>query len=281
MPTIPQAFQSFLDSVEITPKQRKDANEQHTRLRTMLKKRMNVEDNFLSGSYSRKTAIRPLNDIDVFLVLKPERGFDVTVPVATILGKIKQVLDDAHDGKSALSQNSSVNIEFSGTGVAYDVVPAFLLRRDVYQVPDRQTGRWVKTNPKLHKQLANKANKRANGKLKPLIKALKHANTHHRRLARSFHLEVLSWKILKRDPGPFLDGLVTLLQGCADRICAPCMDPANLGPDIRPEPERCEAAQAWLARMAKLAAEAKALDEAKRTSDAHAKLREVFGPQWR
>ncbi|MCX4242512.1 SMODS domain-containing nucleotidyltransferase [Paraliomyxa miuraensis] len=281
MMTIPQTFQSFLSSLELTTKQRKEANEQHIRLRIELQKRMKVEDNFLSGSYARKTAIRPLGDIDVFVVFERRPGFDPTIPIPTILGEVKRVLDQAFPSKSALSQNRSVNIEFSGTGIAYDVVPAFSSRPGVYMVPDRETGRWVKTNPKIHAELATQANERAGKKLKPLLKAVKHANVHHRKLARSFHLEVLSWKILTRDPGPYLDGLVALLQGLAQRIDEPCIDPANLGPDIRPEPDRCRAAKEWLGRMAKLAAEAKVLDDAKQATAAHAKLRQIFGDQWR
>ena len=113
------------------------------------------------------------------------------------------------------------------------------------------------------------------------MKAVKHANLHHGKLARSFHLEVLSWKVLTRDPGSYLVGLVSLLDGLAARICEPCLDPASLGPDIRPPQGRCEAARAWLAKLAKLAAEAKAFDDAGRTAEAQAKLREIFGPQWR
>lgn len=278
--SIPQAFQSFLASLEPTPKQRKEANLQHVRLRTELQQRMKVVDNFLSGSYARKTAIRPLGDIDVMLVLEPRPGLDPTIPVPTILGEMKRVLDDAFPGKSARVQNRSVNVEFAGTGIGYDVVPAFVSRPGVYSVPDRQTGRWVKTNPKIHAELAAKANERAGQKLNPLVKAVKHANVHHRKLARSFHLEVLAWKILTRDPGPYLDGLVVLLQGLAAKIGGPCIDPANLGGDIGPEPAERKAAQAWLERMAKLAAAAKALDDAKQTEAAHAQLRQIFGPQW-
>jgi len=280
--TIPQTFHSFLSSLDLTPKQRKDANDQHIHLRTQLQQRMSVQENFLSGSYARGTAVRPLNDIDIFLVLKPKPGFDPTIPTTTILGEVKRVLDqEIYQGKIALSQNRSVNVAFSGTGIAYDVVPAFPSRLGVYMVPNRETGRWVKTNPKIHAELATQANERAGKKLKPLLKAVKHANIRHRKLARSFHLEVLSWKILTTDPGNYLQGLVTLLAGLAARICDACPDPANLGPDIRPEQQKCEAARDWLMQMSKLASEAKALDDAKKTVEAHGKLREIFGEQWR
>jgi predicted nucleotidyltransferase len=281
MTTIKETFQNFITSLALTPKQRENASKQHINLRTQLQQRMGVQDNFLSGSYARKTAIRPLNDIDVFLVLQPRRGLDTTIPPSTILAEVKGVLEATFAGKSALSQNRSVNIAFSGTGIAYDIVPAFTSRPGVYTVPDRDTGRWIKTNPKVHADMSTQANDRADKKLKPLLKAVKHANVQHGKLARSFHLEVLSWKILTADPGPYLDGLVRLLDGLATRICDPCLDPASLGQDIRPAQHKCEAARVWLKEMASLAREAKALDGRKREAEAHAKLRRIFGEQWR
>lgn len=281
-PKIPQAFHEFLMSLELTPKQRKDASEQHTFLRTQLQQRMSVKDNFLSGSYKRGTAVRPLSDIDVFVVLEPKPGIlDVTIPTTTVLAEVERVLASIYPGKTARSQNRSVNITFTGTGIAYDIVPAFISRPGVYMVPDRETGRWVKTNPKVHADMSTQANERAGKKLKPLLKAVKHANLQHGKPARSFHLEVLSWKILTADPGSYLAGLVTLLDGLAARICEPCLDPASLGPDIRPAPAKCEAARTMLTKLAKLAAEAKALDEAKEPAEAHAKLRAIFGAEWR
>ena len=69
MLTIAQAFQQFLESLELTPKQREKASNQHRHMREQLQGRLDVADNFLSGSYKRSTAVRPLNDIDIFLVL--------------------------------------------------------------------------------------------------------------------------------------------------------------------------------------------------------------------
>ena len=280
MSTIPQTFHGFLSSLELTEKQRKDASDQHIYLRTQLQQRMSVQDNFLSGSYARNTAIRPLDDIDVFLVLQPRPGYARPHPL-TILTEVKGILEKTYIGKTALSQNRSVNIEFTGTGIAYDVVPAFQARPDVYVVPDRDTGAWIETNPKIHADRSTQANDRASKKLKPLLKAVKHANRLHGRLARSFHLEVLSWDILTYDPGSYLDGLVALLNGLVARICNSCPDPAGLGPDIRPPLEKCLAARNKLAEMASLATEAKMLDDYGRTAEAHAKLRSIFGEQWR
>lgn len=280
MQTIAQAFANFMPTLELTEAQSQAAIDQHTYLREQLQQRMSVRANFLSGSYARKTAVRPLNDIDVFLVLTPTRALNADTSPAKVLAEVKRVLEEIYTAKVADPQARSVNIEFAGTGLAYDVVPAFEKRADVYTIPDVDASRWIETNPKVHKEMSTAANEQAAKKLKPLLKAVKHANNRHGNAARSFHLEVLTWKVLTYDPGSYMDGLVTLLDGLARRVCDPCPDPAGLGADIRPAPDRCERARVWLDKMAALAREAKQLSEDGRTGEAHFKMREILGEQW-
>ncbi len=280
MQTIAQAFATFMPTLELTEAQSQAAIDQHTYLREQLQQRMDVEANFLSGSYARKTAVRPLNDIDVFLVLTPTRTLNTSTPPPKVLAEVKRVLEEIYAAKVANPQARSVNIEFTGTRIAYDVVPAFAKRTDVYTIPDADASNWIETNPKIHKEMSTAANELAAKKLKPLLKALKHANNRHGNPARSFHLEVLTWNVLTGDPGPYMDGLVTLLDGLARRICDPCPDPAGLGADIRPAFERCEKARTWLGEMAALAREAKQLSEDGRTGEAHFRMRKILGEQW-
>lgn len=285
MRTIPQAFEEFLQSLELTPKERDDAIRQHTNLRKELQDRLDVGTTFLSGSYARSTAVRPLNDIDVFAVLKPNDEINRDAKPLAVLGKVQKALEEAYSGKTALVQSRSVNIEFSGTGIAYDVVPAFEDRRDVYVIPDRDVDEWIETNPREHAKLSTEANEAANKKLKPLVKAIKRSNYEHRdeddhKPARSFHLEVLSWSILTEDPGSYHDGLITLLEGLKDRMEDDCPDPAGFGSSIQPSSERCAKAKEWAGDMLVLAKDAKRLADDGRTSEAHYKLRELFGSDW-
>lgn len=280
MKTIRQAFQEFLQTLELTDKEQERASEQHPRVREALQQRLDVDDNFLSGSYKRNTAIRPLNDIDLFIVLKEVDGLDRGSQPHDVLSKIKETLEDTWSGKEAVLQDRSVNIEFSGSGIAYDVVPAFVDTADVYLIPDRSATTWIRTNPKIHAEKSTAANEKAGKMLKPLVKALKQANREHDAGCRSFHLEVLSWSVLTAVPDSYLDGFITLVDGAAARITLACPDPAGLGPDIQPSRERCAAAQTWLQKMATLAREAKTLADDGKTGAAHGKLREVFGSQW-
>ncbi len=280
MLTITQAFATFLPTLELTDAERQAASDQHIYLREQLQQRMSVQDNFLSGSYARKTAVRPLNDIDVFLVLTPTPTLNANTAPRLVLAEVKRVLEGIYHEKVATTQARSINIEFAGTGIAYDVVPAFYKRADVYTIPDAEASRWIETNPRVHAEMSTAANEQAAKKLKPLLKAVKHANNRNGNAARSFHLEVLSWKVLTGDPGSYMDGMVTLLDGLARRICDPCPDPAGLGADIRPPLPRCEVARTWLNKMAVLAREARQLANDGRTGEAHARMRAILGEQW-
>lgn len=282
MKKIPEAFQDFLSRLELTESERDEASRQHTNMREQIQKKMEVVDNFLSGSYGRRTAIRPLNDIDIFVVRKSATGPGARyVTPSEMIAEMKVTLEGIYPGKKATVSARAVNMEFLGSGIAYDVVPAFAAEADVYLIPDVEKNEWVRTNPKIHQAKSTEANLRAKGKLIPLLKAVKHANNQHGRLARSFHLEVLSWQVVTADPGAYLDGLVMLLDGLAQRVCLPCPDPAGLGPAIQPSLAKCQAAQKWLNEMAGLARAAQLLDSLNRLEEAHAALQKIFGEAWR
>ena len=77
------------------------------------------------------------------------------------------VLDDFHDalvrkyGKDAVrKQGRSINIDFGVVVdaedntdyrvLSVDAVPAFAEGDDDYEIPDIDSGKWIKTNPKIH-----------------------------------------------------------------------------------------------------------------------------------
>lgn len=284
MMTVAQALESFISGLELSDKESAAASNQQTYLRTQLQQRLRVEDVFLSGSYARNTAIRPLNDIDVFLVLNRAAHMNLrSGRPGDTLGLIQRTLAEIYVNKApARLQARSVNIEFTGTGIAYDVVPAFLdaSNAGVYEIPDVTGGCWVRTNPKIHREKSTASNERAGKKLKPLVKAAKHWNARSGKPMRSFHLEVLAGRVLNQDPGSYLEGLTQLFAGLRDAVLSPCPEPAGLGPNLEEgAPDRFVARQ-------KLAEAADTLTEAKRAAEdgkaglAHGLLHGLFGPEY-
>lgn len=285
--TLKQAIHEFISALELSEAERDEAKRQHTYLREGLSRRLDLDPDygtFLTGSYARSTAIRPLDDVDVFCVLARSKIADPeALTPSDALELIKKVLDEQYPGKAADPQNRSVNIAFSGTGIGYDVVPAF---RDDGQgegfvIPDIDAGEWIRSNPKIHKARSIEANDGTDGEIKPLTKAVKHWNRRQRDDDRlgSFHLEVMAWDVLTQPVDSRLAGLIDLFAGLADRVMTATPDPAGLGPDI-------DAGLTWAERDAaaeRLRAVASELSRAQRLArdgeveHAHHVLRGLFG----
>ncbi|WP_375755338.1 nucleotidyltransferase [Corallococcus exercitus] len=282
-----QAVHDFISALELTPAERTAASDQHKFLRDGLASRLEIEPDlypFLTGSYARSTAIRPLKDIDLFCVLQRTPGLNpVSSKPMDALAMVRRALEDQYPGKTADPQNRSVNISFSETGIAYDVVPAFLDQgnSEVFWIPDLQAKTWIRSNPRIHERLSVDANEAAGQELKPLTKAVKHWNRRQpagERL-RSFHIEVMIWAVLVAKPGNRLDGLIEIFEGLASRVLRDTPDPAGLGPSINQgmtDAARTTAVTR-LQRAASTLREARELAQAGHTEQAHYLLYGVFG----
>lgn len=226
MKTVAQAFQQFVSSLELTDAERAKADAQRERLRENVRNQLVTSRDFISGSYGRRTAIRPLNDIDIFCVLDaPAASAELAV------GEVFDALRRVYPQSDLRRQSRSVNIDFKGTGIGFDIIPARTAGAD-YEIPDRKASKWIRTNPEKHREALVAANDRAGGKLNPLIKALKCWNVEHAKPLRSFHLEVMCYTAFAGPPTDYRGGATRLFEYCTGRIRGCCPDPACVGPDI-------------------------------------------------
>lgn len=179
MLTVAQAFEQFMRELELHAGEEREAQRQERNVFDAMRRRLGPRGSILSGSYGRKTAIRPLHDIDLFLIFTMgSSGSGQSVGPEAFLKRLKQALEEEFRGKQARLQNRSVNIEFSGTGIGFDVVPALDDPRQpgLYWIPDLREGTWIRSNPRKHLEACDAANARAKQLLKPLIKAVKRWN---------------------------------------------------------------------------------------------------------
>jgi hypothetical protein len=283
MATVAQAFHKFVGDLELTQAEQDEASRQQRVLRDNLRDHLGgIERDILSGSYSRRTAIRPLNDIDVFIILEEAKHGAIRGQHPTAcLEAVKAALGRAYPTKAAAKlQGRSVNIDFSGTGIAYDIVPAFNVSEGVYIIPDRERKNWIKTNPEKHRQALQLANEKAGNMLNPLIKAAKHWNANNKKPLRSFHLEVMSYGAFKSPPSSFAQGLRDLLSFLAGSVLLSCPEPAGIGPSIDAgmPPEERRTIQTALMQAAEVASRAILFDSASRVEEAHGLWRGLLGP---
>jgi predicted nucleotidyltransferase len=286
MGSVGQALELFIQSLELTKTQQDVVSQQHTMVREELSRRLPNSKTFLSGSYSRNTAIRPLHDVDLFVVLGAVSSNPPETPDEA-LKRVRKALGEPWPQKELpLLQHHSVHLEFTTKELEFDVVPAYQLPgpQEVYLIPERHTGRWIRTNPRRHQELSTQANERAGKKLKPLIKAVKQWNRQQRSSPLgSFHLEAMSYGAFSAPPVGYLEGLEALFTYLAQRVMRPCPDPAGLGADVdaRMTDGQREAARnlfVGAARSMRLAREDR---DNNRPGDGHSRLREFFGNDYR
>lgn len=293
MPTVAQVFHDFLTDIELKPEEQKAASRQQNDLRERLRTRMpSITRDILVGSYARGTAIRPLNDIDVFLILDPAvHGRRLSSQPLLLLEDLQRALRACYSdpGPQTQIQRRSVNIEFSSSGIGFDMIPAFSDGSwpESYDIPDRYQSIWIKTNPERHKEKCSEANDRADGALNQLIKAAKHWNYLQRdangdKPLRSFHLEVMAYSAFAGAPPDPRAGMALLLEHLAHRIAFSCPEPAGLGPDLDAGLTPAERDRAGRAlRSASTCAADAVRHETTHPWHAHQCWRELFGAEYK
>lgn len=99
-----------------------------------------------------------------------------------VLDDYKKVLIEKYGEKAVRRQSRSINVDF-GVEVkeedktdykilSIDVVPAFACGND-YEIPDGDTGKWIKTNPEKHAEKATQAHQAYSSEWKGLAGSVK------------------------------------------------------------------------------------------------------------
>jgi hypothetical protein len=201
---------------EPTETQKQEVAANQRRLRELLhESRLPVLDSYLSGSYSRDTALRPIDDVDIVFIVEPSHwmlwpSFWRPEP-SEVLDSFARAIRHRYTLSSVYGQRRSVNLRLSDLDI--DVVPALSANEhsSAIYVPDRQASTWILSNPKEHARQATQVNRSQDGRLKPLVKLLKLWNSQLPSTAqvKSFLLETMALRIFRRNEIPSLsDGLV-------------------------------------------------------------------------
>lgn len=204
-------LKQFLRSIEPTSAQKEGASRSQTFLRNILDSgnmsRVIVDD-YLSGSYPRETAIRPIDDVDIIFVVNPnhwpKNGFTVLASDHPDPGAVLKTFINAirrrYDGSSLRLQSKSVRLQLYHLNI--DVVPAIDPGRGDHTIliPDRRSDKWIVTAPKRHTELATDINRLRGGLFKPLVKLLKFWNSRLPSTAdfRSFAVETIACRLFQR-----------------------------------------------------------------------------------
>lgn len=244
MISVQDAFRKFKSNLELTQGEQEDASRRQQEIRGVMDEAFAVETDFLTGSYARWTKTKPLQDVDIFCVLKDEERHYRDEPSSVILADVEKVLVKKYGrDKVAPPVAFSVTVNFGVTPVdgktddkvmSFDVVPAFA-KKDYYEVPNPlDSSGWTETNPRVHAELAVQAHEAYSKEWKGLVRMMKAWNRQNGKpITPSFLIEVMALQVLYGDfQGDFRYEMKSFFASLADRIFERWVDPAELGPDV-------------------------------------------------
>jgi predicted nucleotidyltransferase len=296
MLTVDEAFRKFKSRLELNEKEEKNASARHIEVRGYMDKRFKSRS-FLTGSYARYTKTKPLKDIDIFFVLdESERQFRDKAPYL-VIDAFHKHLADKYGERAVRKQGRSVNVDFcviidveDNTDyriLSIDAVPAFASGSD-YEIPDAAIGKWIKTNPEIHKNKATAAHEAYSNEWKGIVRMLKYWNNNKKHgddkpIKPSFLIEVMALECLYGGwQGKFEREMQSVFSTFADRIFDDWPDPAGLGPavSIDMNQERKQRAKNLLLTAANEATAA--IDRARKGQNGEAlkAWRDLFGPKF-
>lgn len=220
---LPSYFVKYLREIQPKRANRERAIQLHTTLRDRLEKAKDdtfsswYSGSFLYGSYIRNTAIHPIKDVDVCLLLDME--IDNYTP-EQVVRRLKNVLEElGYEDKTAY-QRRSIRIDMSGTTM--DAVPVVPIDGEdaVLHIPDRALKEWIHTHPKAHMEAATQINKSCGKRYIPLVKIVKawyrYQAKEKREIERpkpkGFTLEVLVAHYQDSDAPTYAEAFVNFLQ---------------------------------------------------------------------
>ena len=297
MMTVDEAFRKFKSRLELNDREQKNASARHNEVRDYLVTKFAIDRSFLTGSYARHTKTKPLKDIDIFFVLKEsEKDYRSKAP-SVVIGAFYDALVEKY-GKAAVRKRSrSVNVDFGVVidaedntdyrVLSVDVVPAFAAGND-YEIPDNDTGKWIKTNPEIHADKATAAHQAFSNEWKGLVRMVKYWNNNAKHGADkpvkpSFLMEVMALQCLHGGwEGRFDYEIQSFFSTLADRIFDQWPDPAGLGPPISNGMDQARKQRAHELLAAASREATVAIDHARRgrNGDALKAWRALFGPKF-
>lgn len=195
---------------------------------------------FLSGSYSRNTQIRPINDVDIVILFDIEEYWDqFKNNPRGMLNFTGENLKETYPDKDIIIQSHSIGIKFKDLPDV-DVIPGFIkdYNNEIYLIPNFNLNNFIETSPTKHKAIISRHNQNLGEKFIHIIKMMKcwRNNLVKESVSKygielkfkSFHLEIILMNILKNRFSNYAKAIQQVFSKAAENLNQECHDPAGL-----------------------------------------------------
>jgi len=285
-----EAFEKFRQTLELSPTERSDAARRHTEVRDCIQGGFEIKTDFLSGSYKRHTKTKPLKDVDIFFVLGAaeqwRRGKPPIETLQAFEACLKKKYTDADQielcrrAVTVIFEKSYYSEDHDGKVMSIDAVPAFEASADVYEIPDKVTGTWIKSNPKKHAEQATAKNAEMDRTWVPLVKMIKGWNRANGKPVKpSFLVEVMLEELVEAPFSSYANEVRNCFATMEANMGRSWPDPAGLGPPVSDQmtPALVDAARKALQEAQRKAALAARAEQTGRQGEALRMWREILG----
>ncbi len=199
--TIEQSFQKFLTNLNPTEKQLQAIQKTRASIDNVLSNDQRIflhtqkQPSFLTGSYSRGTIIRPIDDIDLYVRVHYSKHAENKTP-RSILVLIASALRKRYPNNTKINVDSPC-VAVSFFGYKFEVVPVVCYSYDdnLYDIPAPGSKSWMQCYPHIPSKWLSSSNQRNKKMFIPLIKMLKQWNRTNKMNFKSFHIELLTEKV--------------------------------------------------------------------------------------
>ena len=193
--TVDAAFNEFYDAINLSGDHRSTANARKDSLISLLSGKFDVLEAFGTGSIPRFTALKARADVDIMVALHYGKHIQGKAPT--------QVLQDVRDAlayRTTVRKNGQAVTLYYDTWPNVDVVPVARAQDSAgnithYEVPNANTGSWIKSRPKQHSNDIEAKATECGANFRRIIKMIKWWNQSHGDYLQSYHIEVLALKI--------------------------------------------------------------------------------------
>lgn len=139
-----------------------------------------------TGSWHHGTAIGNRSDVDYFVTMPGRQPANSADSLETLRASLASGLPNCF----VRIDRPAVRILFFDDTPAVEITPAFVRESDDYDIPDPSGTGWIRSNPAVHLDYVNKAQKATDGRAKSLIRLVKTWNSQNSVPISSFYLEM-------------------------------------------------------------------------------------------
>lgn len=195
--TVLQYFNDLASRLNLTETQVEGVSKSRDRILAALQGSPRIsliyqKPSFYTGSYSRETIIRPLDDIDLYIRINYSMHAKNKSPKEIML-LFMHALKKSFPGTPIKLSPPCIEVSFFLK--RFEIVPVvpYQDNDDIYDIPSADLNRWEQCYPNLPNKWLTVANRRNGGLFIPLIKMIKQwiRNSNLRKPIKSFHVELL------------------------------------------------------------------------------------------